>query len=108
MTGKLTTKLTHSDTLESREVWALCDELLERMTQRPPEEPDVIAFDPDLFTRFRKVKSSGDMDKVIDFVYQGQGNPMLAKIGPTFVGAIMPIDRAVYAANQDDGQDALW
>lgn len=108
MTGKLSTKLTNSETLESREVWQLCDELLERMAERPMIEPHVIAFDPDLFTRFHRVKPSGDAEKVIDFLYQGEGNPMLAKIGPTFVGAIMPIDRATYAANQDGGQDALW
>lgn len=91
-------------------VWGLCDELLQRVKHNPTEAPEVLCFDPSLLGRFGKVKLDAAVkaEKVVDFVYQGAGQPLLAKVGPTFLGMLMPIDRDVYAENQDDGQEGLW
>lgn len=109
VTGILTPKLSNGETM--RDVWDLSQELLERMTETPAEQPDRMTFDPTLFGRFQKVKvsKSVDADKVLDFIWQGQGEPMLAKVGPTFVGAIMTIDRGAYNENQPEGsEEMLW
>ncbi len=108
VTGVETTVLVSGDAMTTRDVWSLCDELLTRLEERPSH---VMTFDPALFVRFNKVKAPGDWEaeKVLDFAYQGESEPMLAKVGPTFVGAIMPVDRAKYAVEQaPDGQDGLW
>lgn len=88
--------------LEGVEFWRMCDELLERM------DGDVRAFDPDYLGRFGKVRlpKDSETDKVLDLLWQGQTEPMLARVGPSFIGAIMPVDRLTYAEN--NGKDALW
>lgn len=91
--------------------WDMCDELLTRYGRESGEAPSAMAFDPALFGRFSKVKLSKatDHEKILDFWYQGQGAPMLAKVGATFHGLIMPIDREGYVEGQGDGsQDNLW
>jgi len=55
-----------------------------------------------------KTSKSVEADTILDLLWQGQAEPMLAKVGPSFVGAIMPIDRDVYVSNQPEGQEALW
>jgi hypothetical protein len=107
-TGKGTTQFTNRDTLDTRDIWDLCDELLTVLQSRELQVPHIFTLDPSLLVRFNKVRSSGNADRVMDFNYQGEGHAILVKIGPTFIGAIMPIDREVYAANQDDGQEGLW
>lgn len=110
VTGTADSFLISGDKVRRREVWDLCDDLLERMSEVPEEMPNVMCFDPNLFGRFSKVKLSKEVkaDKVLDFIWQGQGQPMLAKVGPTFVGCIMAIDRGSYAENQEDGNESLW
>lgn len=91
--------------------WDMAQELLRRYGREPGEIPEVMCFDPALFGRFQKVKlsKSVEAEKVLDFFYQGQGSPMLARVGPTFVGLIMPIDREKYVERQPAGADAhLW
>lgn len=106
MTGRGTT-LVNGSTLESRDVWALCDELLTRLDV----DGERLTFDPEYFGRFKKVKAPGDFgsEAVLDFVFQGDAEPMLAKYGPSFVGAIMPIDRVAYVAAQgEEAESGLW
>lgn len=110
VTGEQTTSLIHGETMESREIWDMVDDLLDRLTETPVETPEILAFDPQLIIRFNKVRTPKDWDgeKILDLIYQGNAQPMLAKVGPSFVGAIMPIDRQVYAENQTEGEMALW
>lgn len=89
----------------------MCDELLTRYNRESGQAPQAMAFDPALFGRFGKVKisKSSDHEKILDFWYQGQGQPMLAKVGPTFHGLIMAIDRDGYVEGQGEGsEENLW
>jgi hypothetical protein len=106
MTGKPWPCLIHE--LQGLEFWQACDELLERYDDPPTDNPDVLCFDPALFGRFQKVKLSKAFkgEKVLDFYYQGKEAPMLAKVGPTFRGLIMPINRSRYAENNSN--EGLW
>jgi hypothetical protein len=108
MTGRRWETQVHG--LEGKAFWDACAELLTRYAEQPLETPDVLCFDPALFGRFQKVKLSKSVkaEKVLDFLYQGRDAPMLAKVGPSFVGLIMPINRVAYAANQEDGDESLW
>lgn len=91
--------------LAGEKFWNMCDDLLTRL-----DAGEVRAFDPQYLGRFGKVKTSKSVeaDTILDLLWQGQAEPMLAKVGPSFVGAIMPIDRDVYVSNQPEGQEALW
>lgn len=111
--------VTHSDTtflidkekVERKSIWELTDTLLERMRRQEMVMPDgPMAFDPAYFGRFGKVKVDKDSDAetVLDLIYQGEELPMLAKVGPTFIGAIMPINRERYERNQPQGSEYLW
>ena len=51
-----------------------------------------VAFDPNLFARFGKVKSV--TDRVADYLLRGPELPVLVKVGPTFCGLVMPLQRA--------------
>lgn len=111
VTGKLTTRLVSGDALASESVWALTDAMLERLRGEPTVAPERLTFDPALLGRFGKVRTpdSWGGGKVLDLIYQGPGEPLLAKVGPSFVGAIMPVDRAAYVdAQGPEGQAALW
>jgi hypothetical protein len=81
------------------------DELFQRVENREPSIPEVMAFDPALLQRFAKVKFDKD-GRMADFYMADHVAPVLVKIGPTFTGLIMPIDREVNAANI--GEDGLW
>ncbi|MFF0481037.1 hypothetical protein [Streptomyces sp. NPDC004435] len=90
-------------------VWDMLDTLFTRLEGRPPALPELVAFDPALLSRFSKVKAPKGKDglgRALDMcVYDSKG-PILVKIGPTFRGVIMPIDREVHEENV--GQDGLW
>jgi hypothetical protein len=93
-------------------LWPMVDDLFTRLERRTPTLPELIAFDPALLARFSKVKAPksklGDvaLDRCLDMAIYDSKEPILVKIGPTFRGVIMPIDRDVHAENV--GQDGLW
>lgn len=106
-----TTFLIDKEKVERRDIWSLCDQLLNRMRRTEMVMPSgPMAFDPSYFGRFGKVKIDKDLDAeiILDLIYQGEEAPMLARVGPTFIGAIMPIDRTEYAIRQPGGSDFLW
>ena len=93
MTGNGTPFRVEGDEMSRTALWEMCDELLTRLEATGG---DIRCFDPNLFGRFGKVKIPKiENQKVVDFLWQGQMRPMLARVGPTFVGAVMPIDRSV-------------
>lgn len=94
--------------LSGIDFWDECAALLQRLDEPSDAIPGVMAFDPQYFGRFQKVKTPKEFDgeKILSFAYQGQSEPMLAKVGPSFVGAIMPIDLETYRENQPEEAEA--
>jgi hypothetical protein len=89
----------------TRDVWTACAELLTRLERTEPALPVRVAFDPVLLSRFSKVKAD-KTERIADFLIYDAESPALVKIGPTFVGAIMPIHRETHARNV--GEDGMW
>ncbi|MGW6571684.1 hypothetical protein ACWGAN_05845 [Streptomyces sp. NPDC054945] len=90
-------------------VWEMLDSLFTRLEGRPLAVPEVVAFDPALLARFSKVKAPKGKDglgRALDVLIFDSKEPILCRIGPTFRGVIMPIDRDVHAENV--GPDGLW
>ncbi|MFC9231023.1 hypothetical protein ACFTZI_19020 [Streptomyces decoyicus] len=90
-------------------VWGMVDSLFTRLEGRPLALPELVAFDPALLARFSKVKAPKGKDglgRALDMCVFDSKEPILCKIGPTFRGVIMPIDREVHEENV--GQDGLW
>lgn len=90
-------------------VWGMLDSLFTRLEGRPVSLPEVVAFDPALLARFSKVKAPKGKDglgRALDLLIFDSKEPILCRIGPTFRGVIMPIDRDVHAQNV--GPDGLW
>lgn len=95
-------------------VWDFIDDLFTRLEGRPPALPELVAFDAALLARFSKVKapkvklegSGANLERCLDMAVFNSKEPILIKIGPSFRGVIMPIDREVHAENV--GQDGLW
>ncbi|MDT0472769.1 hypothetical protein RM863_11585 [Streptomyces sp. DSM 41014] len=93
-------------------VWSLLDELFTRLEGRPPSLPELVAFDPALLAMFSKVKApkvrTGDsnLERALDMAIFDSKEPILIKIGPTFRGVIVPIDRDVHEENV--GPEGLW
>lgn len=81
--------------------WGALDEML----NRPVTElrPSFVAFDPALFSRFAKVRAEND--RVMDLWFHSAELPVLAKIGPTFRGLVMPLKRERAAEYAPEG---LW
>lgn len=92
-------------TAESAQLWDACDELMARLLRKEPALPRTIAFDPALLARFAKVRAD-KTERVADFLIYDNEAPVLVRIGPSFVGAVMPIARDVHAENV--GADGLW
>lgn len=65
------------------------DVLMDRLDRQEPVALHTIAFGPDLFARFSKVR--GERDHTMHVIPQARDKPALVRIGPTFRGAIMPI-----------------
>lgn len=105
MTGKSTARFS-TDGITTQGVWELIDDLFHRLG----EQETRFTFDPDYLARFSKVKidKALGLDRVVDLAHQGDDEPMLAKVGPTFMGAIMPVDREVYTERQPEGQESLF
>ena len=82
-------------------VWDIIDAAEKRVNVLPPG----IMLDPTLFGRFAKVKADKSERKA-DLLFSAGHEPALIKIGPTFKGLIMPIDRDVNASNI--GPEGLW
>jgi len=78
---------------------------LEEMLNRPvtEERPQFVAFDPALFSRFAKVRAEND--RVMDLWFHSAELPVLVKIGATFRGLVMPLQRARAAEYAPEG---LW
>ncbi|MEU9975107.1 hypothetical protein [Streptomyces sp. NPDC051014] len=90
-------------------LWGMLDSLFQRLEGRPAALPELVAFDPALLARFSKVKAPKGKDglgRALDMCVYDSTEPILIKIGPTFRGVIMPIDREVHEENV--GQDGLW
>lgn len=93
-------------------LWGMLDSLFQRLERRMPALPELVAFDAALLARFSKVKApkvkSGDsnLDRCLDMCVYDSKEPILIKLGPTFRGVIMPIDRDVHAENV--GPEGLW
>jgi hypothetical protein len=97
-------------TAEANEaLWPMVDDLFTRLEGRPLALPELVAFDAALLMRFGKVKApkgKDNLDRALDLCIFNAREPILCKIGPTFRGAIMPIDREVHAENV--GPEGLW
>lgn len=90
-------------------LWGMVDSLFTRLEGRPLALPELVAFDAALLMRFGKVKApkgKDNLDRALDMCIFNAKEPILVKIGPTFRGVIMPIDRDVHAENV--GPDGLW
>ncbi|MEV6638443.1 hypothetical protein AB0M54_47810 [Actinoplanes sp. NPDC051470] len=82
-------------------VWEIIDAAERRKNVLPPG----VMLDPTLFGRFSKVKADKSERKA-DLLFAEGHEPVLIKIGPTFKGLIMPVDREVNS--RELGQDGLW
>lgn len=95
--------------LADEQFWGMLDTLFTRLEGRPLALPELVAFDPALLARFSKIKAPKGKDglgRALDMLIFDAREPILCKVGPTFRGVIMPIDRDVHAENV--GQDGLW
>lgn len=84
------------------EAWRMVDRLFE-LGEQGAWATGPVAYDPALLSRFAKVKSPAD--RVADFLWRGPGLPVLVKVGQTFVGLVMPLDRPRAEAYSPEG---LW
>ncbi|MFB7185187.1 hypothetical protein ACFCZT_07680 [Streptomyces sp. NPDC056230] len=95
-------------------LWGMVDDLLTRMERKAPALPELIAFDPQLLAYFAKVKvpkvktSDMNLDRAMDLCIFDAREPVLVKIGRTFRGAIMPINRDVHRENVEQFDGGLW
>jgi hypothetical protein len=93
-------------------LWEMLDSLFTRLERKTPALPELVAFDAALLAMFSKVKApkvkTGDanLDRCLDMYVYSPKEPILVKIGPSFRGVIMPIDRDVHEENV--GPDGLW
>ncbi|WP_326827376.1 hypothetical protein [Streptomyces sp. NBC_01751] len=96
-------------------LWPLVDDLFTRLDGRPPSMPELVAFDSQLLARFSKVKvakvkgkSGENLERALDMCIFDAKEPILIRIGPTFKGVIMPIDRDVHRENVEQDDGGLW
>ena len=90
-------------------IYDALDDLMEQRFEAPINTPLVWTVNPKLWTPFGKIKT-GLPDRMAD-VYMNQRETgtlesLLIKIGPTFVGLLMPINRPVYTGRVDELE--LW
>lgn len=81
--------------------WSELDRLMNRAYGE--ERPEFVAYDPALFSRFAKVRC--ESDRVMDLWFADSQKPVLVKIGPTFRGLVMPLQRERAAEYAPEG---LW
>jgi hypothetical protein len=95
-------------------LWGMLDSLFTRLEGRPPSLPELVAFDNALLARFSKVKApkvkaaDSNLERCLDMAIFDAKEPILVRIGPTFRGVIMPIDRDVHRANVEQFDGGLW
>lgn len=92
-------------TIADEAAWQAVDDLLHSLEDRGASLPQTVLFDPGLLMRFSKVKCEKG-DRAADLRITGPHDPVMVRIGPTFRGFVMPIDRGTYEANSDD--DETW
>ncbi|MCG5459634.1 hypothetical protein PSH03_005420 [Micromonospora sp. PSH03] len=73
--------------------------------KRPGVIPGVMTLDPVLWSRFAKVKADKS-ERMADVLMTDGYEPVLIKIGPTFKGLLMPIEREIHETNI--GPEGLW
>ncbi|MEU7096079.1 hypothetical protein [Kitasatospora aureofaciens] len=88
------------------DLWERVDELLTRLERVSPVIPEALLIDPAMMAKFAKVKCAGET--IADLYISSPDDPILVKIGPTFRGAIMPVDRAAAAESEGIRADGLW
>jgi hypothetical protein len=95
-----------SDGRKPADLWDQVDELLIRLERVSPVVPGPLLIDPAIMAKFAKVKASGET--IADLYMASAEDPILVKIGATFRGAIMPVERQ--AAEESDliGPSGLW
>jgi hypothetical protein len=88
---------------DPEDLWDLCEEMLSRPT------PDHLCLiDPKFMSAFGKIKASGGAETIADLSIADSSSPISVRIGNTFRGAIMPVDRSEAAESEDIGTDGLW
>lgn len=98
----------------NEQLWSMLDDLFTRLEGRKPALPELVAFDAQLLARFAKVKApkvkncDANLDRALDMCVFDSKEPILIKIGPTFRGVIMPIDRDVHRENVEQFDGGLW
>jgi hypothetical protein len=90
-----------SDQRPFPDLWDKCDELLRRETPQ-----HLLLIDPKLMAAFGKVKCAGET--VADLSIADGDAQISVRIGSTFRGAIMPVDRDKASMSEDLGPDGLW
>jgi hypothetical protein len=95
-----------SDRREPADLWDRVDEMLTRLERVSPVIPGALLIDPALMARFGKIKCSGET--IADLYIADPAEPILVKIGSTFRGAIMPVDREVAEQSEQIGPEGLW
>jgi hypothetical protein len=100
--------LDKSSLRQPEDLWDLCDEMLTRLERESKAPvPPFLMIDPTLMGRFGKVKPSDGKECIADLFF-GNSEQILVKIGATFRGAIMPVDRGEAAESESVGPDGLW
>jgi hypothetical protein len=95
-----------SDRRQPADLWDRVDESLARLERVSPTLPETLLIDPSIMAKFGKVKCNGET--IADLYISDPSDPILVKIGSTFRGAIMPVDREA-AGNADQvGPQGLW
>jgi hypothetical protein len=96
-------------------LWGAVDGLMEKLEGRKPNLPEVLCFDPALLMRFSKVKAAkkttkagNNLERGMDLYIFDNAEPILVRIGPTFRGAVMPIQREVHRENVEQDDGGLW
>lgn len=80
-------------------------DLISEAEKRPGVIPGVMALDPQLWSRFAKVKAD-KAERIADLLMTDAYEPVFIKIGPTFKGLLMPIERLTHETNI--GPEGLW
>lgn len=91
---------------QPEDLWERVDEMLTRLERVSPVIPETLMVDPAFFSRFGKVKCDGET--IADLYISSPDDPILVKIGRTFRGAFMPVDRAEASQSESVGPAALW
>lgn len=81
--------------------------LMELETVQPWDSAHPLAFEPDILSRFAKVRRHDIEPTIMDCWISSPDDPIHVKIGPSFTGAIMPILREVYE-EKNPAADGTW